>query len=149
MKVSQRVTYGIMAAVDLAMNAKETPIQARAIARRQGIPVRFLEQVLNAMKKAGLVDSLRGSQGGYMLQKEPSALSVADILEALEGPVLHRAFGGRPALDRYLTKQELLLGQVWKQVAQAEHDVLQRITIEDLAGRQRAIEARRSPMYHI
>ena len=82
MKVSQRVTYGIMAAVDLAMNAKEIPVQARAIARRQAIPVRFLEQVLNAMKKAGLVDSLRGAQGGYMLTKEPSALSVADILEA-------------------------------------------------------------------
>jgi Rrf2 family protein len=149
MKVSQRVTYGIMAAVDLAMNAQETPIQARAIARRQGIPVRFLEQVLNAMKKAGLVDSLRGAQGGYRLQKEPSNLSVAEILEALDGPVFHRTFQGRPEFDRYLTKQELLLGQVWKQVAQAEHEVLQRISIEDLAGRQRAIESRRSPMYHI
>lgn len=149
MKVSQRVTYGIMAAVDLAMNAEETPIQARAIARRQGIPVRFLEQVLNAMKKAGLVDSLRGSQGGYMLQKEPSAVSVADILEALEGPVFNRAFQGSPAVDRHLTRQELLLGQVWKEAAQAEHDVLQRITIGDLALRQRAIEERRSPMYHI
>jgi Rrf2 family protein len=138
-----------MAAVDLAMNAKETPIQARAIARRQGIPVRFLEQVLNAMKKAGLVESLRGSQGGYMLQKAPSTLSVADILEALDGPVFHRAFENSTGLDRYLSKQELLLGQVWKQVTQAEHDVLQRITINDLAGRQRAIEARRSPMYHI
>lgn len=149
MKVSQRVTYGIMAAVDLAMNAKETPIQARAIARRQGIPIRFLEQVLNAMKKAGLVDSLRGAQGGYRLQKEPASLSVADILEALDGPVFHRTLQGRPEFDRYLTKQELLLGQVWKQVAQAEHEVLQRITIDDLASRQRAIEARRSPMYHI
>jgi Rrf2 family protein len=149
MKVSQRVTYGIMAAVDLAMNAKEAPVQARAIARRQGIPVRFLEQVLNAMKKAGLVESVRGSQGGYMLQKEPSAVSIADILEALDGPVFHRVFQGNPALDRHLTRQELLLGQVWKEVAQAEHDVLQRITISDLALRQRVIEERRSPMYHI
>lgn len=149
MKVSQRVTYGIMAIVDLALNAKESPIQARAIARRQGIPVRFLEQVLNSMKKAGLVDSLRGSQGGYRLQKAPSALSVADVLEALDGPVLRRAFEGGTTSDRYMSKMELLLGQVWKQVAQAEHEVLQRITIDELAGRQRAIEARRSPMYHI
>ena len=149
MKVSQRVTYGIMAIVDLALNVKESPIQARAIARRQGIPVRFLEQVLNSMKKAGLVDSLRGSQGGYRLQKAPSALSVADVLEALDGPVLRRAFEGGTTSDRYMSKMELLLGQVWKQVAQAEHEVLQRITIDELAGRQRAIEARRSPMYHI
>src|SRR3972149_10492050 len=111
MKVSQRVTYGIMAAVDLAMKGKEVPIQARAIARRQAIPIRFLEQVLNAMKKAGLVDSLRGAQGGGRLLKEPSALSVADILEALDGPVFHRSYQGQgqSALERRLTKQELLL----------------------------------------
>ncbi len=149
MKVSQRVTYGIMAAVDLAMNAKEVPIQARTIARRQAIPIRFLEQVLNAMKKAGLVDSLRGSQGGYMLLKEPSALSVADILEALDGPVFHRTFQGQSALERRLTKQELMLGNVWEQVEMAEREVLGGITIEQLAGRQRAVEEQRNPMYHI
>ena len=149
MKVSQRVTYGIMAAGDLAMNAKETPIQARAIARRQAIPVRFLEQVLNAMKKAGLVDSLRGSQGGYMLLKEPSALSVAEVLEALDGPVFHRTFQNQTGHERRMTKQELLLGNIWQQVEQAEREVLGGITIEQLAGRQRAIEEQRNPMYHI
>ena len=149
MKVSRRVTYGIMAAVDLAMNATEIPIQARTIARRQAIPVRFLEQVLNSMKKAGLVDSLRGAQGGYMLLKEPSALSVADVLEALDGPVFHHAFQSQSVLGRRLTKQELLLGDVWEQVEVAEREVLGRITIEQLAGRQRAIEEQRNPMYHI
>lgn len=149
MKVSQRATYGIMAAIDLAMNGKEAPVQARAIARRQAIPIRFLEQVLHSMKKAGLVESLRGAQGGYLLLKEPSALSVADILEVLEGPVFHRVFQSDQLSDRALSKQELLLGQVWKQVAQAEHEVLNRITIDELAGRQRAIEERRNPMYHI
>jgi Rrf2 family protein len=149
MKVSQRGIYGIMAAVDLAMNAKEAPIQARAIARRQAIPVRFLEQVLNAMKKSGLVDSLRGEQGGYMLLKDPSALSIADILEALDGPVFHRAFQSQSVFERRLTKQELLLGKVWEQVEAAEREVLGRITVEQLAGRQRAIEEQRNPMYHI
>jgi Rrf2 family protein len=149
MKVSQRVTYGIMAAVDLAMNAKEVPIQARAIARRQAIPIRFLEQVLNSMKKAGLVDSLRGAQGGYMLLKEPSALSIADILEALEGSVFHRAFQGRSTPEKGLTKEQLLLGDVWEKVEMAERQVLESITVEQLAGRQRAIEEQRNPMYHI
>jgi Rrf2 family protein len=149
MKVSQRATYGIMAAIDLAINGKESPVQARAIARRQTIPIRFLEQVLHSMKKAGLVESLRGAQGGYLLLKEPSTLSIADILEVLEGPVFHRAFQGDQPLDRHLPKQELLLGQIWKQVAQAEHEVLNRITIDELASRQRAIEERRNPMYHI
>lgn len=149
MKVSQRVTYGIMAAVDLAMNGKEIPIQARTIARRQGIPVRFLEQVLHAMKKAGLVDSQRGAQGGYLLTRKPADLSVAEILEALEGPVFHRSFAHYNSTDRRATKPELLLGDVWEQVQQAERKVLEGITIEQLAGLQRAIEAQRNPMYHI
>ena len=88
MRVSLRSTYGIMAAVDLALQAGSAPIQAKSIARRQGIPARFLEQVLHAMKKAGLVSSQRGAQGGYVLSKKPSDVSVAEILEALEGPVL-------------------------------------------------------------
>lgn len=149
MKVSRRATYGIMAAIDLAMNGKDTPVQARAIARRQAIPIRFLEQVLHSMKKAGLVESLRGAQGGYMLLKKPAALSVAEVLEALDGPVFHRALQNGSNPDRQATTQELVLGHVWKQVEQAEHDVLRRITIEELAGRQRAVEERRNPMYHI
>jgi Rrf2 family protein len=149
MKVSQRVTYGIMAAVDLAMNGKESPVQARTIARRQGIPVRFLEQVLHAMKKAGLVESQRGAQGGYLLTHEPADLSVAEILEALEGPVFHQSFVTHAAIDRRASKPELLLGDVWERVQQAERKVLEGVTVEQLAGRQRAMEAQRNPMYHI
>jgi Rrf2 family protein len=149
MKVSQRVTYGILAAVDLAINGKEMPVQARAIARRQGIPVRFLEQVLHAMKKAGLVESQRGAQGGYLLTQGPARLSLADILEALEGPVFHRSFVSHGLGDRRASKSEVLLGDVWEQVQQAERKVLEGITVEHLAQRQRTIDAQRTPMYHI
>jgi Rrf2 family protein len=138
-----------MVAVDLAIHANEVPIQARAIARRQGIPVRFLEQVLHAMKKAGLVESQRGAQGGYLLTPEPAALSIADIFEALEGPVFHRSFVGHQTRDRHATKPELLLDDVWEQVQQAERKVLENITVEHLAMRQRTIDAQRNPMYHI
>lgn len=149
MKVSKRATYGIMVAVDLAIHAREVPIQARAIARRHGIPVRFLEQVLHAMKKAGIVESQRGAQGGYLLTHEPSAMSIADIFEALEGPVFHRTFAGERTRERQATKPELLLGDVWEQVQQAERKVLENITIEHLAMRLRTIDAQRNPMYHI
>jgi Rrf2 family protein len=149
MKVSKRVTYGIMAAVDLAINAKESPIQARAIARRQGIPVRFLEQVLHALKNADLVESHRGAQGGYLLSREPSSLSIADILEALEGPVFHRSPVNQGLRDRSTAKPDLLLGDVWEQVQQAERKVLEGITVEHLATHQRALDAQRNPMYHI
>lgn len=150
MKVSQRVTYGIMAAVDLAMHAqKEVPVQARAIARHQGIPVRFLEQVLHSMKKAGLVESIRGAQGGYRLSRKPADLSVADIMEALDGPVFHQSFLDHSVNEKQLRSSEQLLGHVWEQVQQAERNVLEKITVEQLAARQQGIEEQRNPMYHI
>ena len=148
MKVSRRSTYGIMAVIDLAMNAKEAPVQARAIARRQAIPIKFLEQVLHAMKRAGIIDSLRGAQGGYRLLREPSTLSVADVLEVLEGPVFHRVIHDSLSAG-HQPKQDQLLGHVWNQVAQAEHDVLQKITIDELVDRQREIDDRHNLMYHI
>ena len=146
MKVSLRSTYGIMAAVDLAMQAGSTPIQAKAIARRQGIPARFLEQVLHAMKKAGLVSSQRGAQGGYVLSKKPSEVSVAEILEALEGPFLR--LEQMNGLHR-TSKSETLLAKVWNRVHEAERHVLEGITVEELAGQQRQLEQQRSLMYHI
>lgn len=149
MKVSKRATYGIMVAIDLAIHANGVPIQARAIARRHGIPVRFLEQVLHAMKKAGLVESQRGAQGGYLLTQEPATMSIADIVEALEGPVFHRSFVGQPTRDRHAAKRELLLDDVWERVQQEERKVLESITVEHLAMRLRTIDSQRNPMYHI
>lgn len=149
MKTSKRATYGILAAVDLAINAHESPIQARAISRRQGIPLRFLEQVLHAMKNAGLVESHRGAQGGYLLSREPAELSLADIFESLEGPVFHRSRVDQGTKSRHMTRSELLLGEVWEQVQHTERKVLESVTIEQLAARQRAIDAQRNPMYHI
>lgn len=149
MKVSKRTTYGIMAAVDLAINAKESPIQARAIARRQGIPIRFLEQVLHALKNADVIQSHRGAQGGYLLSREPAQLSIADILEALEGPLFHRSSVHQGMRDRSATKPDILLGKVWEQVQQAERQVLEGITIEQLANHQRTLDAQLNPMYHI
>jgi Rrf2 family protein len=149
MKVSLRATYGIMAAVDLAMHLGAAPVQAKTIARRQAIPVRFLEQVLRGMKKAGLVSSLRGAQGGYVLSKKPSEVSVVEILEALDGPLLPPSGRADRVQMRRLGKPELLLGKVWEQVHQAERHVLEAISVEELAGQQRVLEQERSLMYHI
>src|SRR5690349_12188226 len=149
MRVSLRSTYGIMAAVDLAMQPGAAPIQAKAIAKRQGIPARFLEQVLHAMKKAGLISSLRGAQGGYALSKSPSELSVADILEALDGPLVSRpGLNGHSPFQKK-TRSELLLTKVWERVYEAERHVLQAITIDNLVEQQRMLEQQRTLMYHI
>jgi Rrf2 family protein len=138
-----------MAAVDLAMQTGSSPVQAKAIARRQGIPARFLEQVLHAMKNAGLVSSLRGAQGGYVLAKKASEISVADILEALDSPFLFRmSMNGHSPLGRN-SRAQMLLERVWERVHEAERRVLGAITIDTLAEQLRLIEEKNVLMYHI
>ncbi len=150
MKVSLKATYGIMAALDLALHNGTSPVQAKSIARRQTIPARFLEQVLHAMKNAGLVDSLRGAQGGYLLSKLPAEVSLADIVEALDGPLSPSPKRGAAARrTRGLTKPESLLSSVWERVTQAELDVLSAVTLKELAERHQQIEQQRTLMYHI
>ena len=150
MKVSLKATYGIMAALDLALHNGTSPVRAKSIARRQTIPARFLEQVLHAMKNAGIVDSLRGAQGGYLLSKLPAEVSLADIVEALDGPLSPSPKRGAAARrNRGMTKPESLLSSVWERVTQAELDVLSAVTLKELAERHQQIEEQRTLMYHI
>jgi Rrf2 family protein len=150
MKVSLRATYGILAALDVALNNGVAPVQSKAIAKRQAIPIRFLEQVLLAMKKAGIVDSLRGAQGGYVLRKLPAEISLAEIVEALDGSLMPKpvhATGARRTRDR--SRPEQLLGAIWERVRQAELDVLSAVTLKELAERHQQFEHERALMYHI
>lgn len=86
MKISTRGRYGIKAMVDLAMNSKDDKcISLKSIAQRQGIPENYLEQLMAVLKKAKVVKSVRGAQGGYILNKNPEDISVGDLLKILEG----------------------------------------------------------------
>ena len=148
MKVSLKATYGILAALDLALQDRTVPVQAKTIASRQGIPLRFLEQVLNAMKNSGLVDSLRGAQGGYLLGKLPEEISLADIVETLDGTLSNGHKGSNRHL-RGVSKADLLLADVWERVRQAEIGVLSAVTLRELAERHQQLDRERTLMYHI
>ncbi|HEY4581073.1 MAG: hypothetical protein A3H49_04225 [Nitrospirae bacterium RIFCSPLOWO2_02_FULL_62_14] len=150
MKVSLKATYGIMAALDLALHNGTAPVQAKTIAKRQAIPLRFLEQVLHAMKNAGLVESVRGAQGGYTLGKKPADVSLADIVEALDGPLSPGTPRGSAARRlRGQLKPDALLADVWERVHQAELSVMGTVTLQELAERQQQLEQERTLMYHI
>jgi Rrf2 family protein len=150
MRVSLKATYGIMAIVDLAIQNGNVPVQSKAIARRQGIPVRFLEQVLHAMKQAGLIESHRGAQGGYILGKLPSAISLAEIIEALDGSLtMPKQPKVVPRRSSEPTPFNDVLHDIWTQVRQAELDVLSAITLQDLVDRHQQFEQDRALMYHI
>lgn len=85
MKLSTKGRYGLRAVVDLALNGEQEAVALSSIAERQGISISYLEQLIAKLKKAGIVNSIRGAQGGYILAKEPEEISVGDILRALEG----------------------------------------------------------------
>ena len=86
MKLSTKGRYGLRAVLDLAMNSsKDNAIALSAVAERQKISISYLEQLIAKLKKAGIVNSIRGAQGGYILAKAPEEISVGEVLRALEG----------------------------------------------------------------
>lgn len=87
MKLSTRGRYGLKAMFDLALFFGEGPISLTSIAERQAISVNYLEQLIAPLRKAGFVKSVRGAQGGYMLAKDPTQITVGSILTTLEGPL--------------------------------------------------------------
>src|SRR5436305_10877631 len=87
MKFSLRAEYGLRALIELAGRYGDGPVPARAIAKAQGIPLRFLEHQLAALHKAGIVDSQRGANGGAALARDPDDIRIAEVIDALEGPL--------------------------------------------------------------
>ena len=87
MKLSTKGKYGVKAMVDLAINYGEKPVSIKAISQRQNISDYYLEQLFSSLRKAKLIRSIRGAQGGYVLNRAPEEITVADIMEVLEGPI--------------------------------------------------------------
>ena len=85
MKLSTKGRYGLRAMIDLAEFSETEPVSISSISQRQGISERYLEQLMAKLKKAGLVESIRGAGGGYVIHGDSGSISVGDILRALEG----------------------------------------------------------------
>lgn len=86
MKFSKKSRYGIAALIDLSVNSRVSHVALGSIAERNEISPQYLEQVFASLRRAGIVKSVKGSQGGYLLNRDASQITVASILEALEGP---------------------------------------------------------------
>src|SRR6187455_1585680 len=106
MRVSAKADYAVRAAAELAA-AGEGPIKGEALAQAQGIPLKFLENILGELKHAGLVRSQRGAEGGYWLARPADEISVADIIRAVEGP-LASVRGEPPEMVKYAGAAEPL-----------------------------------------
>lgn len=134
MRFSARGEYGVKAIIDVALFSKDSPVQVKEISRRQGIPERFLEQVMSSLKRSGLVESIRGAQGGYFLSRDPSSVSLADVIEAVEGP-LHVMSCTSEKNTRCKEKELCALKDVWSDVQEVITNALDSITLENLCDR--------------
>lgn len=135
MKLSTKGRYGVTAMYDLAMNIGKGPISLKSVANRQGISEHYLEQLMGQLRKAGLVKSTRGAQGGYLLIKEPSEITVGDIIRVMEGPIapVDCLLSVGTEKNDYCSKAgDCITRGVWQKVGESIENVLDSISLSDL-----------------
>lgn len=135
MRLTVKSEYGLLALIDLASNDGGGPVSARELSERQHIPGKYLEQLLVALRRGGLVAAVRGARGGFVLQREPADITVLDIVEALEGPLAPTTCS-TPGRDACAREGTCAAGRVWDQATQALKDVFRSTTLADLAHQQ-------------
>jgi Rrf2 family protein len=148
MKFSAKSEYAIRAVLDIAIRSAEGPVQVKEIAGRQFIPERFLEQVLSGLKRAGLVKSLRGAQGGYLLGRSADQMTLADLIQAVEGPITLMECTSEEVSSRCRQSTSCVVKDVWSDVQSALVDALNSVTVEDMCRRRKEKE-KYVPMYDI
>ena len=137
MKLSTKGRYGLRAMLEMALSINEGPVVLRTIAERQGIPERYLEQLLIPLKKAGLVKSIRGSQGGYVLKREPRNITVGDVIRVLEGPIAPVDCVNEQDPEECNRADHCVTRKIWSEVRDSIINVLDSYTLEDLAVESR------------
>ena len=142
MRLTARSEYGLLALIDLGVRYGGGPVSAREVAERQGIPLKFLEQLLAAMRKAGLVCASRGAHGGFALTREPEAITVLEVVEALEGSLAPTSCDGGQVCGR---SGACAAASVWARATEALRDVFLTTTLADLSARQIQLDSATAP----
>ncbi|MGE5405438.1 MAG: RrF2 family transcriptional regulator [Candidatus Saccharibacteria bacterium] len=132
MKLSTKGRYGLRAMLDMALHQDQGPITVNSIADREGLSDRYLEQLMVPLKKVGLVKSVRGAQGGYILAKEPKDITVGDIIRALEGPVAPVDCVSEDRPEECSRSEACVTRIVWAKIRDSISEVLDSFTLEDL-----------------
>lgn len=130
MKLSTKGRYGLKAMFELSLTQNSGPVPLKYIAKKQNISDQYLEQIFSSLKKSGLVKSVRGAQGGYLLAKEPQDITVGDILVVLEGPVSLSDC----VLDEDICENSnvCVTKIVWEKIKKGIEDVIESITLQDM-----------------
>jgi len=132
MHVTAKADYAVRAVIELAGTAQDAPRKVDEVAQAQNIPVSFLENILTQLRSAGIVRSQRGPEGGYWLAKPAEELNLAQIIRAVEGPLVG-VRGQRPEEVEYAGSAESLK-QVWIALRANLRKVLEHVTVADVAA---------------
>ena len=135
MKVSTKSRYAVAAMVDLAQHYGEGPVALRGVAERQQVSEHYLEQLMSSLRRAGLVRSLRGAQGGYELAREPAQVSVGDIVRAMEGPIapVDCLLADRSTTNPYCGKTiRCIRRDIWRKMGDSIKATLDAISLQSL-----------------
>jgi Rrf2 family protein len=130
-RISAKTDYAVRAAAELAAAEPDRPVKAERVADAQGIPLPFLENILGELRHAGLVQSRRGPEGGFLLARPAAEIAVADVIRAIDGPLAGVA-GERPEDLSYSGAAEGLR-ETWVAVRASVRSVLEHVTLADLA----------------
>ncbi len=145
MRISSKGEYGLRALLDLAQHHGIGLIQSREIHLRQGIDENYLNQILILLRRAGLIESVRGPQGGHRLARPPAQITLLDAISALEGPLLpvdtSRDIQSCDQIDRDIVRGVIVGAR------HALHDCLAQMTLDDLCQRKRQLS--QEAMYYI
>lgn len=134
MKLSTKGRYGLRAMLDMALSEEAGPIASHTIAQRQEISERYLEQLLIPLKQAGLVKSIRGSQGGYILGRAPQDILVGDIIRVLEGPLAPVDCVNEVNPDECKRADYCVTRMIWARVRDSVTEILDSYSLEDLVN---------------
>ncbi|GAA3505028.1 RrF2 family transcriptional regulator [Streptomyces prasinosporus] len=134
MRISARADYAVRAALQLAASRDDVPLKAEAIAGAQDIPHKFLEGILNDMRRGGLVLSQRGGNGGYRLARPAESISIADVIRVVDGPLVS-VRGVRPPELSYTGPAESLL-PLWIALRTNVREILEGVSLADVASAQ-------------
>ena len=129
MKLSTKGRYGVKAMVELAIHYGDSPLSIKTISQRQGISEYYLEQLFSPLRKAKLINSIRGAQGGYILGREPKELKVSDIMYVLEGPIeIADCIEGVACNNIDCCATRLL----WTKIKNSIDEVMEGVTLQDI-----------------
>jgi Rrf2 family protein len=134
--ISNKCFYALKAVLELSLRDGAGPVTIADIAQAQNVPARFLEAILRQLKQNGLVDSLRGKEGGYFLARPARSISVGEILNIFEGPVIAVSVQADSSGERASPRVDVF-AEIWTRAEKALDDVLGGVTFSELTEKER------------